>query len=121
MDKTIEKLNDNKIFFAIILASVIMGIFIFLSFSSNNLPSSTENIIKEIEGIEGTKLVTKIIDGDTVIIEGGYSVRLLGIDSDEKGYPCYSPAKERIEELVLNKEIYLEADKEDQDQYKRYL
>jgi micrococcal nuclease len=118
MKKAIDKLNENKIFFAIILASFIIGIFIFLSFSSYNPPSSTGNLIKEIEG---TKLVTKIIDGDTVIIEGGYSVRLLGIDADEKGYPCYFSAKERIEELVLNKEVYLEADKEDQDQYKRYL
>ncbi len=71
--------------------------------------------------IEGQKLVTKIIDGDTVVIEGGYHVRLLGIDADEKGYPCYEPAKQRLEELVLNKEVYLEPDKEDQDQYKRYL
>ena len=78
MDETIGKFNDNKIFFAIILASVIIGIFIFLSFSSNNPSASTENVIKEIESIEGTKLVTKIIDGDTVIIEGGDSIRLLG-------------------------------------------
>ena len=116
MSNAIRKLNENKIFFAIVLASFIIGIFIFLSFSSNNSPSSTGN-----KGPEGTKLVTKIIDGDTVIIEGGYSVRLLGIDADEKGYPCYSSAKERLEELVLNKEVYLESDKEDQDQYKRYL
>jgi len=75
----------------------------------------------EIIGIEGQKLVTKIIDGDTVIVEGGDTVRLLGIDADEKGYPCYEPAKKRLEELILNKKVDLEADKEDRDQYKRYL
>jgi len=96
----------------------IIGIFIFLSFSLNTSPSPTGYVINDIEG---KKLVTKVLDGDTVIIEGGYSVRLLGIDADEKSYPCYEPAKERLEELVLNKEIYLEADKEDQDQYQRYL
>lgn len=70
---------------------------------------------------DGEKMVTKIIDGDTVIIEGGSSVRLLGIDTDEKGYPCFASAKQRLEELVLNKVVFLERDTEDQDQYKRYL
>ena len=64
--------------------------------------------------------VSKVIDGDTVIINGE-SVRLLGIDSDERGYPCYNAAKKRIEELVLNKEVVLEKDNEDKDQYQRYL
>lgn len=114
-----KKLNENKLFFAIILAAFIIGFFHLLSTVYISEPSDlTGHIIKSVEG---EKLVTKIIDGDTVIIEGGYSVRLLGIDADEKGYPCYEPAKQRLEELVLNKEVYLESDKEDQDQYKRYL
>lgn len=70
---------------------------------------------------DGEKMVTKIIDGDTVIVEGGFSIRLLGIDTDEKGYPCFASAKQRLEELVLNKVVFLERDTEDQDQYKRYL
>lgn len=77
-----------------------------------------ENITKEVLG---NKLVTKVIDGDTIIVEGGYIIRLLGIDADENGYPCYLDAKKRLEELVLNKDIYLEADKKDKDEYKRYL
>jgi micrococcal nuclease len=62
-----------------------------------------------------------VIDGDTVLIEGGYSVRLLGIDADERGYPCYSAAKERLGEMVLGKEVRLEKAKEDKDQWCRYL
>ena len=114
MGKSVGKLDKKKISFAIIVASF-TGIFIFLSFPLNNF-SPTGHIINDMEG---KKLVTKVLDGDTVIIEGGYSVRLLGIDADERGYPCYSSAKERLEELVLNEEVYVEADKEDQDQYKR--
>lgn len=68
----------------------------------------------------GLKIVTKIIDGDTVIADGE-SIRLLGIDADERGYPCYTSAKQRIEQLILGKEVYLEADAEDKDQYERYL
>ncbi len=67
------------------------------------------------------KLVTKVIDGDTFLIEGGYSVRILGIDADERGHPCYELAKKRLEELILNKEVRLEKGKEDLDQYCRYL
>ncbi len=66
-------------------------------------------------------VVTKVIDGDTVVVEGGYHVRLLGIDADEKNYPCYTPAKERLEVLVLNKEVTLEKDTTDVDQYGRCL
>jgi micrococcal nuclease len=66
-------------------------------------------------------IVTKVIDGDTVIVEGGESVRLLGMDSDEKGYPCFTPAKKRMEELVLGKQVYLERDLEDRDIYGRLL
>jgi len=66
-------------------------------------------------------LVTKVIDGDTVVIEGGEHVRLLGIDTDEKGYPCFDAAKVRLEELILNKRVTLEQGKEDTDQYGRSL
>ena len=67
------------------------------------------------------KIVTKVIDGDTVLIEGGYSVRLLGIDTDERGKSCYETAKERLEELVLGQEVILESGKDDLDQWCRYL
>ena len=86
----------------------------------NNSPVKTEEYSSD-DNIVEKKLVTKIIDGDTVVIEGGERVRLLGIDTDERGYPCYEPAKQRLEELVFNKEVYLESDGEDKDQYKRYL
>ena len=86
----------------------------------NNSSVKTEEDFSGDDIVE-KKLVTKIIDGDTVIIEGGERVRLLGIDADERGYPCYEPAKQRLEELVLNKEVYLESDGEDQDKYERYL
>jgi len=67
-----------------------------------------------------TKFVTKVIDGDTAIA-AGESIRLLGIDTDERGYPCYEEAKLRLEELILNQEVQLERDSEDKDQYGRYL
>lgn len=67
-----------------------------------------------------TGFVTKVIDGDTVVINGE-SYRLLGMDTDERGYDCYKEAKGRMEELVLNKEVKLESDERDKDIYDRYL
>ncbi len=66
-------------------------------------------------------VVTKVIDGDTIVVQGGESVRLLGIDADERGYPCYTQAKKRLEELILGKTVSLERDKEDRDIYGRLL
>ena len=67
------------------------------------------------------KTITKIIDGDTLVVEGGEHVRLLGIDCDEKGKPCYKAANIRIEELALGKRAVLEWESEDKDQYGRKL
>jgi len=78
-------------------------------------------INSSIPPIREETYVTKVVDGDTIVIEGGQRVRLLNIDTREKGENCYAEAKERMEELVLLKNITLEADKEDKDQYGRLL
>jgi micrococcal nuclease len=114
--------QENKIILTILLAALIIASSIFFSIrftgkvvnpEYNSKPSINNNLI-------GMHIVTKIIDGDTVIVEGE-NVRLLGMDTDERGYPCYSSAKERLEELVLNKEVRLEKDQTDKDQYQRHL
>ena len=72
-------------------------------------------------GAAENTIVTKVIDGDTVVVEGGWHVRLLGMDADEKGYPCYDAARIRLENLVLAKQVVLEKDVSDVDQYGRCL
>ncbi len=67
------------------------------------------------------RLVTKIIDGDTFLIQGGYSVRILGMDADERGEPCYQKAKDFLKNLILNKKVRLEKGNQDKDQWCRYL
>ena len=124
-------IQENKIVLAILVGAVIVGGAIYFSGKDKALVEK-EPLVKESSLIpschnvpslpDGAKrLVTKVIDGDTFLIEGGYPVRILGIDADEKGYPCYEAAKKRLEELVLNKEVRLEKGKEDLDQYCRYL
>jgi micrococcal nuclease len=104
----------------VVLVSVlIIGGVIYFSPKGKIAPSPTFSPTKCLAPPE--VLVTKVIDGDTIIVEGGYNVRLLGIDADESGYPCYQPAKLRLEELILNKKVKLEKDVTDLDQYKRCL
>lgn len=105
----------------IILIFLIAGLFVFSGIIlSITIAENLDKLKNQQFSFTGNKFVSKIIDGDTIIIEGE-SVRLLGIDSDERGDKCYGAAKDRIGELVLDKEILLESDAEDKDQYKRYL
>jgi micrococcal nuclease len=65
--------------------------------------------------------VTKVIDGDTIVLENGDKVRLLGINSPEKGQPCSAEATAKLTELVLDKEVSLISGSEDVDMYGRLL
>jgi len=65
--------------------------------------------------------VTRVIDGDTVVTSTGERIRLVCIDAPEIGQTHADEAKERLEELVLNKDVELEPDKTDKDKYDRTL
>jgi micrococcal nuclease len=71
-----------------------------------------------------TALVTQVIDGDTIVIEGGYKVRYIGIDTPET-YPELEPfgmeALETNQELVEGKIVRLERDVSQTDKYGRLL
>ena len=83
----------------------------------------------EIMGVEVQKgsspqefLVTKVIDGDTIVVEGGEVVRYIGIDTPEKDQECYSSeATSKNEELVGGKLVRLEKDISERDRYQRLL
>ena len=65
--------------------------------------------------------VTKIIDGDTIELEGGQRLRYIGMDTPEKG-DCYSTeSTKRNKELVEGKTVELEKDVSETDRYGRLL
>ncbi|MBS3090751.1 thermonuclease family protein [Candidatus Pacearchaeota archaeon] len=66
-------------------------------------------------------IVTNVIDGDTIVISGGERVRLLGIDTPEKGEFFYKESKARLEELIENKNVTLEKEGDNKDKYDRLL
>jgi len=119
-------LKEKKIIFVAIIGILIASGAIYFSGKRIN-EEETRKVFKEVcpdipyLPNNSVRLVTKVIDGDTFLIEGGYSVRILGIDADERGYPCYQAAKDKLEELILNKEVRLEKGKRNKDQWCRYL
>ncbi len=127
--------KTNKIIIAILLGALIIGGFVFVAMAykpynksnyANNYSTlgakytSSTSKTATCQAADNT-IVTKVIDGDTVVVEGGSHIRLLGIDADEKNYPCYDAAKLRLEALVLSKQVTLQKDITDTDQYGRCL
>jgi endonuclease YncB( thermonuclease family) len=122
----------RNIFFIII--GFILGIFLTSSLSWRdidweNLRQTPIQELMRLRGIitERPKIittsgtVTKVLSGDKVIIEGGQEVQLLGITADEEGEPCYTIAKNRLQDLVLLQRVTLVKDVNNTDPFGRWL
>jgi len=68
-----------------------------------------------------TGKVTEVIDGDTFKTGKGETVRLLGINAPEMADPGGDIAKDYLTMLILNKNVHLEKDLSDKDDYSRIL
>lgn len=72
-------------------------------------------------------LVTKVVDGDTIQINSGQTVRYIGIDTPETSDPrtgvqCFGKeAAAKNRELVEGKQVHLEKDISETDRYGRLL
>ncbi|MCX7831976.1 MAG: thermonuclease family protein [Actinobacteria bacterium] len=69
-------------------------------------------------------IVSRVVDGDTivVILNGREEkVRLIGIDTPERGRPYFNEAKQKTAELVLGKKVRMEKDVSERDRYGRLL
>lgn len=71
--------------------------------------------------------VTRVIDGDTIVLENNKRVRLLGINAPEignryhPGEPGGAEAKKWLQEKLQGRSVYLEHDRQTHDHYKRIL
>lgn len=54
------------------------------------------------------KEVSRIIDGDTIVVKGIGKVRLIGVDCPEKGRSGYKTAKKFTENAVKGKKVIVE-------------
>ncbi len=125
--------------FSVVLALIVVIIF-FVS-GRVELKFNTGSAIKDIDKSESTYSekqtsdeprpekgneletheVISIVDGDTIVINTGDKVRLIGINTPEDGEKCSEDAFKGLENMILHKQITLEQDMSDRDQYGRLL
>lgn len=98
------------IFLILLIATI--SVFSLLAFK----PSQTGNII-----LNETYSVQRVIDGDTFVLSSGDHVRLLNMDTPEKGQYYNKEATARMKQLAENKTVILEKDKTNKDKYGRLL
>lgn len=103
-----------------IIVGIILSLFIMLVIEKNfslSFVTSTDDIAQ----------VTRVIDGDTIKIKGGETVRYIGIDAPEtvdprKPVECFGKeAYLKNKELVEGKMVRLERDISNRDTYQRLL
>ena len=128
----------EKLFYPLLGVVVFLGLVLFYQgFASQNitdnkttLPSFEANQTKNSNSNNSSEegyLVTKVVDGDTIEIEGGQKVRYIGIDTPETVDPreavgCYGKeASNKNKELVEGKKVRLEKDVSETDRYGRLL
>ena len=109
-----------------LLLSFVISVFVIGGILVRDQLSDFENG-SNVKGLESGYLVTKVIDGDTIEIEGKYKVRYIGIDTPETKDPnkkkqCFGEqASQENKALVEGKRVQLEKDVSDVDKYGRLL
>ena len=101
----------KRLLVLLIIISVVLvsfSFFIFISYPSE-------------QGEINENSVLEVIDGDTFKLWNGDIVRLICVDAPEKGREGYEEAGEFLSFLILNREVRLEKDVSDKDEYGRLL
>ena len=124
--------QEDKIVVSIILGAFIIGGFILIGFFLNNSggigkvidgdgEEDNNNPVASNPPTEEFAEVIKVVDGDTIRIDNGESVRLICIDTPERGEEGYKEAALYLEKLILNQRVKLTGDVSNRDKYSRLL
>ena len=71
--------------------------------------------------LPGNALISKVLDGDTVVTNSGMVIRMIGIDTPEAGFPFADRARRETVSLVLGKRLRLRYETERYDRHGRVL
>lgn len=88
-------------------------------------PVATSSAMVEVEGER--VVVTRVVDGDTIEISSGKTVRFIGIDTPETVDPrrsvgCFGKeASNKTKDLLSGRQIILQKDVSETDKYRRLL
>lgn len=106
----------------LLLAVAIVALVFVLFRVFGDASARPHNEVQEAQPKDGrTLVVTHVVDGDTVDLDNGETVRLVGIDTPERGECGYDEARDALVDLVDGKRITLGASDEDRDRYDRLL
>jgi len=115
----------NKLFlFLFLFFAFVSGFFLrgkMINQATTITPTIKPKNILLPEAKEGKYKVTRVLDGDTIVIETGEKVRYQGIDSPEQNQRWGEEAKKFNEGLVLEKKVRIEFDRVKLDKYGRLL
>lgn len=72
--------------------------------------------------IEESGICVQVVDGDTVYLDNGDKVRLVGVNTPERGVEGYITSKNFVQKLCLNKKVGIDIDdRKHSDKYGRIL
>lgn len=111
-------MNSNRLFKYSAIVALITLLILPVSSDAKSRKSSSK---KSSSAKSDTATVLKILDGDTYVLSGDRRVRLLGIDTPEKGEPFSETAKNFADSLLNGAHITIEFDKTQKDKYGRLL
>lgn len=121
MIRYLHRLTKRPVIFLLAILIILLN---FLVQSTTQTPKQT---VKPEPKIIEKDYVTKVIDGDTIEIEGGKRVRYIGINTPELKHPnrneeCFGQeAYQKNKELMDKKFVYLEKDVSETDKFGRLL
>jgi len=117
----LKRKTSNRLFTGMVLG-IVLGV-VFGKVLGPAPGKVWERLLARTSGAgEGARMVDKVIDGDTIEIDGGERVRYIGVDAPELGEPLYEEARDFQEKVVLGAYVRIETCKEEpRDGYKRTL
>lgn len=141
----LSKKTPKKLFL-IIFSIVLLSVFVagctsdsssdpdnFTDYNNSDLTSLNDNNDSSTQGQNTTKKsVSKgktphyekkgycdyVVDGDTINVVGVGRIRLVGVNTPERGEPGYQEAKDFVESYCMGKTVYLDVD--DEENYDKY-
>ena len=106
-----------------IVASILFFIFMSINVAYVAASQSGDRDIpaREIRDQDQSAIVARVLDGDTFVLTDGRHLRLIGVDTPERGEPLADMAREFADSVLTGKPVKIENDKMRLDRYDRIL
>lgn len=121
MGKGKKKVTADRLRKIGVPAVLIPGIIFATIYGINNIYKLGPDYYKNKQVFPVSGYVSVVEDGDTLVLKGGNTVRLLGINAPDRGEEKYAEAAKLLSDLTENKKVWLEYDRYQDDKYGRIM